>query len=654
MNAHAQHNKQLPPASEHRRIEGFGKQALETGRNRLLVTAAVIALAFTGIGVRLVDLAVIGQGEQDDRATLATQPPALISRADIVDRNGVVLASSLPTASLYADPKDVIDPVVSAHRIASVFPDVDADKLADQLAGKGRFVWIKRNLSPEQQMAANRLGLPGFDFISEERRIYPHGPLSAHVLGATDIDGNGIAGIEAYFDQRLRQSGEPLSLSLDVRVQSILRAELTAAVTEFKALGGAGVVYDVQTGETVAMVSLPDFDPNDRATYQGEARFNRATKGVYEMGSTFKLFTAAMALDTGTVDMKGGYDATQPIRISRFTISDFHPENRWLSVPEIIVHSSNIGAAKMAVDVGGAGQQAYLKRFGLMREAALELPEIGRPLTPSTWREINTMTISYGHGIAVTPIQLSAAIGSLVNGGTLRPATLLKHDPAKPVAGERILTEETSDKMRQLMRLVVAKGTGRKAEAKGYFVGGKTGTAEKQFDGRYRKKAKISSFVGAFPIQNPRYVVFAMIDEPVGNKRTFNYATGGWVAAPVVGRVVSQIGPLLGINPDMTGEEPLKLPLIDDELKKAPSAEPKIASRDNLVKKVSVSSGVIRPLEAAKPRATVPTRAPPPPPLPRQKAEPPPKETSVPANETPDERIARKTREALEQAFAAQ
>ncbi len=638
-------SRQLPPASEHRRIEGFGKQALETGRNRLLVTAAVIAIAFAGIGARLVDLTVIGQSEQDDRASLTTQPPPLVSRADIVDRNGVVLASSLPTASLYADPSEVIDSEDAARKIAGVFPDVDADRLAKHLSGDGRFIWVKRNLTPEQQLEANRLGLPGFDFIEEERRIYPHGPLNAHVLGATDIDGNGVSGVEAYFDQRLRQSANPLSLSLDVRVQSILRAELSAAVQEFKALGGAGVVFDVRTGETIALVSLPDFDPNDRSTYVGEARFNRATKGVYEMGSTFKLFTAAMALDTGTVDMQGGYDATQPIRIARFTISDFHPEKRWLSLPEIIVHSSNIGAAKMAVDVGGAGQQAYLKKFGLMRDAALELPEIGHPLTPSTWREINTMTISYGHGIAVTPVQLTAAIGSLVNGGMLRPATLLKHEDGAPVAGERILSQETSDKMRQLMRLVVAKGTGKKADAPGYFVGGKTGTAEKQFGGAYRKKALMSSFVGAFPIQDPRYVVFVMIDEPVGNKRTFNYATGGWVAAPVVKRVVSQIGPLLGIVPAAENDEPLPLPPIDDERLK-----PKIAT-DTLVKKASVSAGVVRPASSLKPPSSIRIEAPPPPPLPKQTAKPPPK---APENETPDERIARKTREALEQAFAAQ
>jgi len=279
-----------------------------------------------------------------------------------------------------------------------------------------------------------------------------------------------------------------------------------------------------------------------------------------------------------------------------------------------------------------------------LRDAALELPEIGHPITPSPWRDINTMTISYGHGIAVSPVQLTAAIGSLVNGGILRPATLLKHMPDTPVGGERILSKETSDKMRMLMRLVVAKGTGRKADAKGYYVGGKTGTAEKEFNGRYKKKALISSFVGAFPIQNPRYVVFAMIDEPTGNKRTFNYATGGWVAAPVISRVVAQIGPLLGVAPLNTNEEPLTLPAIDDERLKLSKSAPNM----NLVKKASVSNGVVRPVKTLRQPPSLPTNAPS---VPRRKAEPPPGSLE---NETPDERIARKTREALEQAFAVQ
>lgn len=631
-------NMQLPPADEKRKLEGFGKEAIETGRNRLLVAAAVLTLAFGGIGARLIDLSVIGgSGDVQTARPVASQKP-VSDRADIVDRNGVILASSLPTASLYADPSEVIDPRGAARKISEVFPEIDQTKLAKNLSKGGRFLWIKRNLSPDQQMMANRLGIPGFAFLREERRVYPHGKLTAHILGATDIDGNGVAGVEKFFDEKLHTPEDELRLSLDIRVQSILRAELVAAVSEFKAIGAAGVVLDVHSGEVVAMVSLPDFDPNEINHASMDARFNRVTKGVYEMGSTFKLFTAAMALDSGTIDMKGGYDATNPIRIARFTINDFHAKKRWLSVPEIIVHSSNIGAAKMAVDVGTEGQQRYLKQLGLLSPSTLELPELGRPLTPYRWREINTMTISYGHGIAVTPVHLASAISTLVNGGMMYPATLLKTDNKSQQRGERVISQETSDKMRQLMRLVVAHGTGRKAEAKGYVVGGKTGTAEKQIGGKYKKSAKISSFVGAFPIHAPRYVVFAMVDEPVGNKSTFNYATGGWVAAPVVKRVVAQIGPLLGIMPHNSEIEPIELPVIDKDKKKA-KTDPK------LVKRASVSSGVVREkpkpsVDQVKPAPAVPSE-----PKQKTKIEPPPKED-------PDDRIARKTREALEQAFA--
>jgi len=631
-----------PAATEKRRIDGIGKEALETGRNRLLVTAAVLTLAFFGIGARLVDLSVISHEDAAIAGRATEAPSALVGRADIVDRNGVVLASSLPTASLYADPSDVLDPEQAAAKILTVFPDLDPNKLLAELRRDGRFVWIKRNLSPDQQMNVNRLGIPGLGFLPEERRVYPLGPLTAHVLGATDIDGNGVSGVESRFDGRLREGAEPLRLSLDVRVQSILRAELTAAVTEFKALGAAGVVMDVNSGEVIALVSLPDFDPNDRSVLDEEARFNRATKGVYEMGSTFKLFTAAMALDSGTVSMDGGYDATKPIQVARFTIADYHPEKRWLTVPEIIVHSSNIGAAKMAVDVGTEGQRDYLRKFGLLQPSGLELPEIGRPLVPDVWRPINTMTISYGHGVAVSPVQLASAISALANGGTLETPTILAESGDVPQrAGPRVISEETSDKVRQLMRLVVAKGTGRKAQAPGYFVGGKTGTAEKQFAGRYKKSAKISSFVGVFPIQAPRYVVFAMVDEPVGNKRTFNYATGGWVAAPVVGRVVTQIGPLLGVMPVAGTEEVLPLPLVDDERKRVA-----MTPKKKLMHEASVTTGTVRPASELK---TQRPKAPPPaPPLPTQKTEAPP----GPGPESPDDRIARKTREALEQAFA--
>ena len=309
------------------------------------------------------------------------------------------------------------------------------------------------------------------------------------------------------------------------------------------------MVLDVATGEVVAMVSLPDFDPNEPVLDpDDDARFNRVTKGVYEMGSTMKLFTVAMALDTGTTTLTGGYDASRPLRISRFTISDYHAKNRWLSTPEILVYSSNIGAALMAVDVGTTLQRQYLQRLGLLQKSTIELPEVGAPLVPNPWREINTMTVAFGHGLAITPLNLVNGVAALVNGGSLRPATLL-YDPDGAVEGKPVLSSKTSKQMRDLMRQVVLHGTGTKADVPGYKVGGKTGTAEKLVSGHYLQNARISSFVGAFPIDAPRYVVLAMLDEPKGNRSTANYATGGWVAAPVVARLVRRMAPLLGIPP---------------------------------------------------------------------------------------------------------
>lgn len=532
------------------RLEGARKQALETGRNRVLVTGAVFAFAFLAIAGRLVDLTAINQPGEPEVAQAESERNGPMDRAEVLDRNGVILATSLPTASLYADATEVLDPAEARERLLTVLPELDGAELLAKLSSRSRFVWIHRNLTPTQKFAVNRLGIPGLRFHQGERRVYPHGPLVAHVLGLTDIDGRGIAGVEKMFDERLRADGEPLRLSLDLRVQAVVREELSAAVAEFRAQGGTAVVLDVTNGETLAMVSLPDFDPNRPATLRGEVGFNRATKGVYEMGSTFKLFTAAMALDAGTVTLQDGYDASKPIRVARFTISDFRGKNRWLSVPEIVVHSSNIGAAKMALDVGTQAQRDYLGRLGLLSAPAIELPEVGKPLLPAQWREINTMTIAYGHGIAVSPLQVAAATAALVNGGIRYAPTLLRRDGAvPPLVGERVLSPETSDKMRNLMELVVEQGSGKMAKVEGYRIGGKTGTAEKEVNGRYRSDARISSFVGAFPIERPRYVVLAVLDEPQGNKKTFNYATGGWVAAPAVGKMVKRIAPLMGVTP---------------------------------------------------------------------------------------------------------
>ena len=541
-------------------LEGTRKQEIETGRLRLVVTGALFALAFAVVGGQLINVSLLGI-DYRPRAHHGDGVAGYSgARADIVDRNGVLIATNLPAASLYADPALVLDAEEAALRLAAVLPELSHDALIAKLTADRRFVWIKRHLTPRQQYEINRLGLPGLAFERDERRVYPHGPLLAHALGYTGIDNRGLAGLELALDSRLAgeaaQQGGPLALSIDLRVQHVLHEELSAAVVEFEALGAAGLVLDVETGEVLAMVSLPDFDPNLPGQPDAKARFNRTTLGVYEMGSTFKTFTLAAALDSGVVTLSDGYDASEPIKISRHWIRDYHPENRFLTVPEIFMYSSNIGAAKMAIDIGTERQRAFLGSLGLLSAAEIELPELGAPLAPSPWREINTMTISFGHGIAVPPLNLARATAAMVNGGLLRPSTLLKHDGAAAVPGVPVIQPETSDIMRALLRLVVDEGTGKNAAAPGFQMGGKTGTSEKVVAGSYERKALITSFVGAFPMDAPRYVVLVMVDEPHGNAKTFGYATAGWTAAPSVGRVVSRIGPLLGVTPLVPNAEP--------------------------------------------------------------------------------------------------
>ena len=486
----------------------------------------------------------------------------MVQRADILDRNGVVLATNVLTASLFADPREIPNPAAAARQLATALPEFSVAELETRLSLDATFVWIKRNLTPRQQYEVNRLGIPGLYFQQEEKRVYPQGNLVSHVVGFTDIDGRGLAGIEQSFDDVLRAGTHPMRLSLDIRIQHIVRQELTNAIEAFTAIGGTGIVLDVRTGEIVAMVSLPDFDPHRPGNASEEQRFNRATLGTYEMGSTFKLLTAAFALDSGIVHMNDRFDATHPIRIGGFTIEDYKPENRFLTVPEVLIHSSNIGAAKMAMAVGEEQQREFFDRLGMFRRTSIELPETGQPLYPSNWRPINTMTAAFGHGIAVTPLHLASAVSALVNGGSLRPATLIAREPDEVFEGDPVISAATSDSLRQLMRLVVETGTGRKADVPGYLVGGKTGTAEKLQANHYSANARVASFIGAFPMNDPRYVVFVMVDEPKPNEHSYGYATGGWVAAPAVGRIVQRMAPLLGIEPVIVAPTEEENPLL--------------------------------------------------------------------------------------------
>jgi len=529
--------------------DGRTQAALEVSYTRLLMTGAMLLFAFGAIAVRLVDVSLL-QAASEPRVAFAPRMQEMrTDRADIIDRNGNLLSTNLSTASMFANPRKVIDPDDTARQLAIALPTLHEAEVARQLKTNRSFVWLQRNLTPRQQWKVISLGLPGIDFQSAQTRVYPNGSLAAHIMGYVDIDSQGLAGVERSFDSTLRDNADPLQLTIDIRLQHILRSELMRAKTEFNAVGATGIILDVRNGEVLAMTSLPDFDPNDGGNAQKNQQFNRATLGVYELGSTFKIFTAAMALDYGIVTMRDGYDATNPIRVSRFTIRDYHAKRRWLSVPEIFMYSSNIGAAKMAEEVGGEAQQEFLRRIGMLRPAGIELPEVGSPMVPSPWRPINTLTISYGHGLAVSPLQLASGVSAMVNGGIFHRPTLIRKATNQAPEGKRIISKKTSWDVRRLMRLVVENGTGRNAAAEGYLVGGKTGTADKPKRGGYSQRSLISSFVGAFPMTEPRYVVLATLDEPQGNKRTHGYATGGWVAAPVVKRVIERAAPLLGVQP---------------------------------------------------------------------------------------------------------
>ena len=538
-------------------LEGSAKETLEQGRNRLVMAGVIFAFCFVVLAGRLIGLAISGIGVNDVVASNSDVPPPVAvgkhTRTEIRDRNGVLLATTLTTASLFAEPRKVIDAKALAKKLAVVLDDVSEATILSRLASASNFVWLKRNLTPTQQYQVNALGIPGLHFRSEEKRFYPMGALVSHVMGFTDVDSNGIAGIEKHFDGQLKGSGDTpgqnLALSLDVRIQHALRDELSRHMSLFRAIGAAGMVMDVKSGEILAMASLPDFDPNRPGDFSGNSKFNRITLGVYEMGSTFKTFTTAMALDSGTVGLQGGYDATEPIRKAGFRIRDDHPKKRWLSVPEIFMYSSNIGAAKMADDLGPKKHKAFLAKLGLLEKPSLEIPEIGAPILPPRWNSLETMTISFGHGLSVSPLQLSTGIAAIVNGGNYVNPTVVRRDEGKMTPVRQVISAKTSDIMRRLMRLVVEKGTGKKASAVGYLVGGKTGTAEKAVGGRYKRDALIASFVSAFPMNDPRYVVFAMLDEPKGNAQTHGFRSAGWTAAPIVGRLISRIGPILSIEP---------------------------------------------------------------------------------------------------------
>ncbi len=531
-----------------------GAAPAKVSRSRLAVTGGVFAVVFAIISGRLISVSAFPSVTVRHAPVLVSEK---MSRPDIVDRNGRILAKDLGTASLFADARKIIDVDEAVESLSDVLGIVNRKALRRKLESRRAFVWLKRGLPPREQLAVHRLGLPGLGFKHENRRVYPNGQVAAHILGAVDLDNHGIAGIERYLDTARKESGTlagslaPLTLSVDLRAQFAVREELVAAMETFKAKAAAAVVLDVHTGEVLAMTSLPDFDPNKPAQALRQDAINRMTAGLYEMGSVFKAVTVAMALDEGIASMKSTYDARQPIRYASFKISDFHAKRRILTLPEVFIYSSNIGAAKMALSVGKKRQKAFLKRLGLLDRLKTELPESRQPQYPKKWRPLNVMTISFGHGLSVAPLQLASAAAALVNGGKLITPTFLRRSEAAAfVMARQVLKPETSKKLRYLMRLNVTDGSGKKADVPGYRVGGKTGTAEKAGKRGYSKNKLLTSFLSTFPADNPRFIVLVMLDEPRGSKATHGYATAGWNAAPVTGRIIRRIAPLLGVLPE--------------------------------------------------------------------------------------------------------
>jgi cell division protein FtsI (penicillin-binding protein 3) len=527
--------------------------SLQTAKIRLAMVAAAFLLGYFAITLRLADLTLFSSSpEPAQTAAQDVKPLEKPLRASILDRNGEIMAASLAMASLYADTTGIQDAKATAKELAGILPDISVKELETKLSSGKKFIWLARNITPRQEYAINALGNPALGFQQEERRIYPSERLAAHLTGYTDVDGKGIAGAEKYFEKQLAAGKEPVRLSVDLRVQHILHRELANSMKSFSAKAAAGVVMDVNTGEIIAAVSLPDFDPLKPGEASDEAKFNRLTLGVYEMGSTMKLFSTAAALDSGKVGMGAVFDASEPIKYGRFTINDYHAKKRAMTVPEIFIYSSNIGTARMAQALGPNGLKDFYKRMGFFEPVPVELPERGAPLYPKPWRDISTLTTSFGHGIAVTALHLVRAAAALANGGTLVEPTLMKEKKtlSPEPQGERVVKPQTSAQIRQLLELVVASGTGSKAAVEGYNVGGKTGTAEKNTGGNYKHDLLLSSFIGVFPIDNPRYAVLAMLDEPHPTKESFGYATGGWTAAPVVARVVEQLGPLYRMAPE--------------------------------------------------------------------------------------------------------
>ncbi|KJV68669.1 peptidoglycan D,D-transpeptidase FtsI family protein [Candidatus Neoehrlichia procyonis] len=516
------------------------KKVLCKSKARLIYSAIPFIVFYIMIIIRMLSLALVHEESVSDNI----KNTKTYSRPIILDRNGNILATNLLTASVFANASQIYDPENTAQKIVKILKNATYSRIYRLLTSKKKFVWIDRNISTAEELEIKSLGIPGIHLIYEEKRIYPQGNLFSHVLGYVDTDNKGISGIEHYIDNTNLNSRE-LKLSVDMRVQNIVREEVIRQINRYQALGGLGIVMDVRNGEIISMVSLPDFDLNNQSKAVNTQKFNRVSVGVYEVGSIFKLFTIASALDSKKIKVDDTYDISNPFRVGKYKIKDLYRSNKSiLTVKEIFAKSSNIGMAKIVTQLGKDIQIEYLKKLHLFSNLSIEIPEKAMPIVPKKWYDSTMITVSYGYGIAVTPLHIIQAAAGLVNNGIMSQATLLfnKTNGNK----KRIVSQETSHELRKLLRFAVKHGTGAKADVHGYLVGGKTGSAEKIIDGKYRRDVNISSFIATFPITYPKYMIMVLIDEPHGSK-----VTGGVVAAPVVSSIINRTAHILDIAPNM-------------------------------------------------------------------------------------------------------
>jgi cell division protein FtsI (penicillin-binding protein 3) len=534
---------------------------LDRSGARIRTAALGMLVAYVAIGAKLVVLGV----SHDPPQTLKSDADQAVSgaRPDLLDRNGDILATDIKTMSVFAEPNRIIDKDEAVELITAVLPDVDARELRERLGSKKGFVWVKRQITPKEQAEIFHLGLPGVGFVPENKRVYPNGPIGAHVIGFVDKDNVGIAGMEKYLDQQSLtdphvpgfvvdpESLKPVRLSLDLKVTHALRDELIGGLERFKAKAAAGMVVDVNTGEVLALESLPDFDPNDPGDVRDPTKINRISVGVYEMGSTFKALSISMALDSGKVTLGTRVDARDSLRYGRFTIHDFHATHRILTVPEVFTHSSNIGTARLALMVGVEGHKAFLKKMGQLDRLRTELPESAEPLVPKRWGELNTMTIAFGQGLNVAPIQAVMAVCALVNGGNMMVPTFLPRTPGEAAkVSHRVVSEQTSESMRYLMRSNATHGSASFANVPGYYVGGKTGTADKIIHGHYSENKVFTTFMAITPADKPKYLFMTIYDDPEPAPEDHGFHTAAYNAGRVAGALIRRVEPLEGVPPE--------------------------------------------------------------------------------------------------------